>query len=283
MKCLVCSSITIKFFVRKNNCDIFECGSCGLLFVYPTTVDAAMVYSEDYFGGAKGGFGYVDYDADKEPMILTFMRYLRLIRSYVPAGKKLLDVGAASGFFIDLAQKDGWQVKGVEVSEHAAALGRKKGLDVVTGTLQSLPKEVSFDAITMLDLIEHVENPHQELAAAHALLSEGGILVINTPDAGSNVARIFGKRWHLIVPPEHLYYFNRRNIVTLLEKAGFDTLLLTTIGKQFTLQYIFKMLYKWQGLSLWKRLSFLFRRGALSRISISLNTRDNMFIIARKK
>lgn len=283
MKCIVCRSEKNVLFTRKNGCDIWRCQECGLLFVYPATVDTKVIYSEDYFGGAKGGFGYVDYDADKEPMIPAFKKYLLRIRTHAPQGERLLDVGAASGFFIDMARREGWRVKGVEVSDHAAALGRKKGLDVETGTLASLGKENSFDVITMLDLIEHVEDPLLELTEAHARLAPRGILVINTPDAGSLPAKILGRRWHLIVPPEHLYYFNVHNLSMLLQHAGFEVMLVTKIGKRFTLQYIFKMLYKWQGLSLWKKLSLLFRRGMLSRISIPLNTCDNMFIIARKQ
>ena len=155
---------------------------------------------------------------DKEPMVPAFLKYLDLISSALASKKgKLLDVGAATGFFVRLAENAGFSGMGIEISDHAASQGRSKGLKIQTGTLSSVAG--TFDCITMLDLIEHVPNPRAEITKAAELLREGGVLVINTPDAGSMFARVMGKRWHLICPPEHLYYFNRRNMKRLLEEA----------------------------------------------------------------
>ena len=85
------------------------------------------------------------------------------------------------------------------------------------------------------------------------------------------------------MPPEHLFYFNRKNFRALLEENGFEVLSILTIGKRFTLQYIFKTLYVWQKLSLWKFLSDVCGGARLRRIALPINLRDNMFVIAHKK
>lgn len=280
MTCHVCKGGIAEKFCSKNSHDIFRCTQCHLLFVYPLPRSTVEIYEADYFGGAQKGFGYVEYDADKEPMIPTFKTYLSHVRRLVGKEVRLLDVGAATGFFVALAKEEGFDAHGIEISEHAAAKARGKGLDVKTGTLSDVSGV--FDCVTMLDVIEHVPDPRSELMNAAALLRKDGLLVINTPDSGSLVAQLLGKRWHLIVPPEHLYYFNRHAMKTLLEEVGFTVILERTIGKSFTPQYILKTLYKWTHLSAFDWLARLCQKTFLGRISIPLNLHDNMFVIARK-
>ena len=273
----------MKFFLRKNACDIYTCIGCGFSFVHPIP-NVETVYDETYFTGAEGGHGYTDYDRDKEPMIPTFQEYLQRVRSLRPQSKTLLDVGAATGFFVALAKTAGFEASGVEIAEYAAEAGRSKGLDIMTGTLAdvSAQKKGPYDVVAMLDVIEHVRDPRAELAHAHELLQPGGVLVINTPDAGSLYAKILGRNWHLIVPPEHLQYFSRPHMTRLLSESGFKVVEMTTIGKKFTLPYIFKTLYAWQGLSLWASLERSTSRRFLSRIAIPINLHDNMFLVAER-
>ncbi len=281
MTCHVCKGEVTEKFCSKNTHDIFRCTQCRLLFVHPLPQSTAEIYEADYFGGAQKGFGYVEYDADKEPMIPTFKAYLSHIRRLLGKEGILLDVGAATGFFVGLAKEEGFDARGIEISEHAAAKARAKGLDVQTGTLSDVAGV--FDCVTMLDVIEHVPDPRSEILKAAGLLKKDGVLVINTPDSGSLVARLLGKRWHLIVPPEHLYYFNRRTMKMLLEEAGFIVVSEKTIGKSFTPQYILKTLYKWTHVAAFDWLALFCQKTFLGRFSIPLNLHDNMFVIARKR
>ena len=279
--CPLCAAVAC-FFIRKNNCDIYACSACRLAFVYPVP-DPVGIYTQDYFTGAARGFGYVNYNSDKEPMVPVFRKYLRFIEALAPKRAALLDVGAATGFFISIARQFGFEVRGVEISAYAAHQARQRGLAVTTGTIADLPLSERFDVITMLDVLEHVGNPRQDVLRARDLLQERGVLVINTPDAGSLYARLMGRRWHLIVPPEHLYYFTRVALCALLEEAGFEVLYVSAIGKWFTLQYIFKTLHVWQGIALWKGLSQLCSTGPVSHLALPINLHDNMFVIARKR
>lgn len=251
------------------------------MFVHPLPQSTTDIYQKDYFEGAHEGFGYVDYDADKEPMVPTFERYLHAIREKLGGAGALLDVGAATGFFVSLALRAGFSARGVELSAHAAERARQKGIDVQTGTLADVSG--TFDCITMLDVIEHVPDPRAELTRAARLLRAGGVLVINTPDVGSLVARVLGKRWHLIVPPEHLHYFNRSTMRRLLEEVGFEVVTETTIGKSFTPQYILKTLYKWTKWRMFEWIANDVQHSILARLAIPVNLHDNMIVIARKR
>jgi 2-polyprenyl-3-methyl-5-hydroxy-6-metoxy-1,4-benzoquinol methylase len=255
-----------------------------MLFVSPLP-DLVEVYDQDYFAGAGEGFGYVDYDKDKEPMIPTFNKYLDLlVGKKEPTDITLLDVGAATGFFMSLAEARGFSTTGIEISDFAASLGRQKGLNIITGDLLKAPfMNGYFDVVTMCDVLEHVTDPKAILLETKRILKPEGLLLINTPDAESVVARMFGKNWHLLVPPEHLHYFSPKNLSKFLEKIGFEIVINTTIGKKFTLSYVFNMLYKWQKLSIWNYFADKTSKGFLSKIYLPINLYDNFFIIARKK
>ncbi|MHB1316309.1 MAG: class I SAM-dependent methyltransferase, partial [Minisyncoccota bacterium] len=146
---------------------------------------------------------------------------------------------------------------------------------------QNIKKE-SVDIVSMLDVLEHMSKPFSELIYARDILVSGGLLLINTPNGESLLARILKKSWHLVVPPEHLYYFSPKNLKSYLEKNGFEVLYSGTISKRFTLPYIFKTLYKWQKLSLWNWCA-QFTEKYISILYIPLNLFDNFFMIVRKK
>lgn len=281
-ECPSCGKTGSKEWGNKNGHTLVRCDSCSLIFVSPMPVQTSDIYGEEYFAGGEE-HGYVDYDRDKEPMRDTFEIYLKKMEKTLGKKGKLLDVGSATGYFMDIARGRGWEVGGVEISEHAAKIGRAKGLNIQTGTLEDtdLPEE-GFDAITFLDVIEHMQKPKSALLQAKRLLKDGGIIVVNTPDAGSLWARVLGSRWQLVVPPEHLVLFNRENFADLLKESGFTSLKFVNIGKYFTLPYIFQNLFHWQGFSLWNALARMSNRGFLSHLKIPINLHDNFFVIAKK-
>ena len=280
--CLVCAA-PAGHCGSKGQYHFYRCGACGLLFVWPLPGDNLDLYSEDYFAGAEAGFGYVDYDQDKAAMASTFEAYLALLASGRPGRGALLDVGAATGFFLELARADGWNSRGIEPSHYASRIAKKKGLAVDCGVVEELTlPDASFDVVTMWDVIEHLPDPRRSLAAVFRLLHPNGTLAVNTPDSGSLLARVLGLRWHLVVPPEHLVLFSQKSLRLLLEEAGFEVTLVRRIGKRFTIQYVLETLARWQGLRLWRQAEEMSRRWGVGKWGIGINLRDNMFLLARK-
>lgn len=284
MSCPICGQDSISFCARKNGCDLFRCAMCGLIFIHPLPADTSHLYNDDYFAGAVRGFGYVDYDKDKAAMEKQFLQYLADIEMLVGQPGRMLDVGAATGYFLELAKNRGWRPLGVEISAYAAGLAVGKGLDVRTGSLAVLANfNDRFEAVTMWDVLEHLPDPKTDLSIVHTLSAPGGLLVINTPNAASFLARCLGRRWHLLVPPEHLFYFTPKAVTKLLDEAGFEIINISYPGKKFTLEYIVHTLARWQGFNLWKwLLKFLEKRPRLAQFGLPINLRDNMLVIAKK-
>lgn len=282
-ECFICQCRSASFFCQKNNHSLYRCQKCGLIFVSPIIMHTEEVYSSDYFAGAKNGFGYVNYDEDKEPMREVFKIYLKHIAKFVPQGK-LIDMGAATGYFMKLAREQGWDVSGIEISPFAVEVGKKQGLDLRVGMISDISKfQKVFDVVTLWDVIEHVTDPENDIKILYENVRPGGILAINTPDSSSLMARISRKHWHQLIPPEHVFYFNPRSLTILLERNGFEVVYTGKIGKFFTLQYIIKTAAQWLGLKAGKRLSERLKDTKIGNIKLPLNLRDNFFMLARRR
>lgn len=281
--CHVCGDSAIVSWGNKKGFDHDICGTCKVVFLNPLPGAVDHIYGDSYFVGSEGGYGYSNYDADKEAMREVFVDYLKRLENLTP-GRTIFDVGAATGYFLERARERGWQGGGVEISKFATERARDKGLDVTHGVLNDVAKDKQYHVVTMWDVLEHVPDPHSDIQKVHSLLEPSGIVAINTPDSGSLYARLMGKKWHLIVPPEHIFLHSKKSIVKLLEKNGFEVLLYTKIGKKFSLSYIANILNHWLGWRIFKHtLNFLGRHQKLASLSFPINFRDNMFVIARKK
>lgn len=282
--CPVCNKKTAIFFTKKNNHSLFKCSDCGLIFISPLPENNLKIYSSDYFSGAKEGFGYVDYDVDKKAMSSSLDSYLDKIEKFSSGKGNLLDVGTATGFFMELAGKRGWETRGVEFSEYASQKARDKGLNVVTGTLESAGlNEGSFDLVTFWDVVEHLSNPRATISSAHRILKKDGIIAVNTPDSGSFVAKALNRSWHLIVPPEHIFLFSQKSLSKLLKDIGFEILFVGRIGKRFTLQYAVQILANKKKDSIFNGLAKFLGNNFLGKIIIPFSPGDNFFLLARKK
>ena len=109
-------------FGHRHHPPIYGCDDCGLLFQWPMPEDEALEAAYT---------GVVDplYMAERENRILTFRK---VIRALGPAGgRRLLDVGAYCGYFLEVARERGFRAEGLELSRWAAGLARAQGFTVV--------------------------------------------------------------------------------------------------------------------------------------------------------
>lgn len=143
------------------------------------------------------------------------------------AGMRVLDVGCGSGGFLDLMRWQGWDAQGLEPDQEAVDLARRRGLDVMHGTVDRLTDypAASFDAVTMSHVIEHLHDPVATLRACVRLLAPGGLMYIATPNLDARGRAIFGRHWIGIDAPRHLVLFTWDSLEDAARAAG-----LTVIG-----------------------------------------------------
>ena len=147
-------------------------------------------------------------------------------------GKRLLEIGCGTGDFLAFARENGFQVVGIEPSAEAVERAVANGLTVHATTLenfcgQSSPGETGkFDAVVMLNVLEHVPDPVTTLQQCRRLLNPEGVVVIRVPNDFSEIqeaakAQIQSREWWVAVP-DHINYFNLQSLCALLKGVGFD-------------------------------------------------------------
>ena len=251
--------------------DLSRCDRCGHTFADPCPapefVDSLYARLED-----------PAYDEEAAGRTRNFARLLRRLERIRPGRGTLCDVGAATGILMDLARRRGWTVEGVEPSGWAVAAARAKyGLAVRQGIIETAEFPAgSFDAVTMVDFIEHTARPRDAVVRAAEVLKAGGVLCLVTPDLRSPAARLAGRRWWHF-RPAHLAYFSRRSLEVLLERAGLTIVARRRYAWTFSARYLALRLPLVRSLAgSRKTASFL------KRIPIKLALGDSFEIYARK-
>ncbi|MEI8361147.1 MAG: class I SAM-dependent methyltransferase [bacterium] len=270
--------------MTKGDFSYSRCAACGLYSLENIPLDLNSYYSEGYFSGDVELDGYVDYEAEKLQTVGVFKKYLKILKNYKGVGHTLFEIGCATGFFLDLARADGWSVSGIDVSKYATDRAIEKGLAVDSCSLEGYAKNNCdvFDAIVLLDTVEHLSTPVNDFKIIATKLKSGGMLAFSTPDAGSLWAKIWRKKWHAFVPPQHINLFSRKNIEFLLKSNDLEQVYIGHFGKFFSLPYIFRLLKTWTSINFFGTLATFCNSNFLRHISIPINVGDTMFIVARK-
>jgi 2-polyprenyl-3-methyl-5-hydroxy-6-metoxy-1,4-benzoquinol methylase len=252
---------------------IVRCRGCGLVFTNPRPseeqIRRSYAMAEDH--------EYADEDCSRS---INAHMSLFTIRK-LACGGRLLDVGCATGYFLNAARLD-FDVMGVELSRWAAEHARTRlGLNIHCGTIDDLPPaEGPFDVLTLNDVIEHVTDPQRTLHRAASLLRPGGILYLITPDVRSLSARILRGRWWGF-RPAHLYYFSADTLSRMLERAGLEPVLIRSYGRIFTYRYWLSRIRNYPAV-VYRTAAAVIRRLRLQDEFLYLNTRDSLELCARR-
>jgi len=170
---------------RVEGYDIIACAVCGFRHVLPLPEPAALeqAYREAYYTEEKPTF-LAHAGEDQEWAALSQRDRLESLRSCCPPERRrLLDVGAGPGFFLQTAAERGWRVLGVEPSRQAAAHARGLGIEMFEGffNAETAADLGRFDVVHLNNVLEHVPNPLEIVALARDLLPAGACSVSTCP------------------------------------------------------------------------------------------------------
>ncbi len=272
--CLVCGHVGF-----EPHLDILlKCPGCGFVTArLDGPVAARELYGGDYFTGGE----YLDYLADEAFFRKNFRPRLDALRRQC-AGGRLLEIGSAYGFFLDLAREH-YTTVGFELHPEAVRHARQRlrldvrsddFLAVTTGDLGG-----AVDVTAMWDVIEHLERPDRVLAHVAELSRPGALLCLTTGDIGSRLARLRGRKWRMIHPPSHLHYFDRATIARLLANCGFRIVDMRAVGVARSVrQVLYSLLVLGMGM---RRVYQAVCRVVPAAWGFTLNTGDIMQVTAR--
>lgn len=235
---MLCGAPAGRPFLEKGPLQIFRCGRCELGYQPRFVANPVEYYlNADYYSA-----WWQSRDRDERGVLRVKEKtsgwVLDQIEKRFPraAGASLLEIGCAFGYFLRSAQKRGYDAQGIEISE-AGEEARRLGHRVFNETLESYEPGRTFDVVVLIDVFEHFADPESALEKIRRLLKPGGVLAMIIPDFGSTACRLLGPAW-LHYKLEHLFYYTKKSLRSLLEKHGFDALELKTAKKGTSLAYV---------------------------------------------
>jgi 2-polyprenyl-3-methyl-5-hydroxy-6-metoxy-1,4-benzoquinol methylase len=226
-RCLMCGNDQGFVLFRSNDrlygltdktFDVMRCAECGMvrLSPQPPAEELKHYYPDAYWFAPDATMTSGFEQAYRRLVLLDHLTFLKDLNG------PLLDVGCGGGLLLTMLRERGVKGVGLDLSQSAVQAASKQGIPVVSASLTEAPfSPGTFRAITMFHVVEHVADPGRYLKAAHALLADGGRLIVQVPNAASWQARLLGKRWIGFDVPRHLHTFRESDLITLVHKYNF--------------------------------------------------------------
>lgn len=227
-QCILCSSTALKPLIRYyERHSLIKCKKCSLVFAekIPSTEELNRHYSA------------YSYDSHASISPSTMKSYSDLLDELEPfrSNNRLLDIGCGRGWFLIEAKKRGWEVYGSEYSETAVELCKKKGINMKHGQLNAMLFESGyFDVITSFEVIEHINNPREDLAHISSFLRTGGLFYCTTPNFNSIMRYYLKENYNVIEYPEHLTYYTKKTLSAAISKHSFRKMKFLSTGISLT-------------------------------------------------
>ncbi len=243
--CNLCGSTDVRT-IRESSGEgrIVRCRRCGLAYVSPRLAyDPRTQYEVDAYHErvrGQGESGYASYAGDRAVLLPYFGRWAQEMAHLRPGGR-VLEVGAAAGYFLEQARAHGLRPEAIEPSKSCQRVIRDDlGIPLVAASLEDAAIEpATYDVIALFQTIEHLDDPRRGLQKMARWLKPGGLMVITTPNRAGWPARVLGKRWFEFKPREHLYYFEPRTITRMLEAGGFERISVRRDSNRYPLRFLF--------------------------------------------
>ena len=223
--CLICNSTLLKDLDNYEFAYLTKCKKCHFVFSkkIPTQQELINHYN---------GYSRNDYLSP-----ITIKRYNELLDEFQKFKKngKILDVGCGIGYFLEIAKKRGWTVYGTEYTEKAIKICKSKGIKMQKGKLNPDNYNIEeFDIITSFEVLEHINNPIEEITNFYKILRKGGLVYLTTPNFNS-ISRYYLKTdYNIITYPEHLCYYTPKTLKNLFKKTNYTVFKLKTTGISLT-------------------------------------------------
>ena len=227
--CALCGVDCTRLFNKIGNWNIVRCKNCGLVYLNPRPSKKELdeLYVKDYFTNDL----LQVFPTAKKEIEQGISMYLERVRSLKCNTGKLLEIGCGNGFFLKAAEKLGWEVMGIEISQWVSRYcSEKLGLKILNAKLEDLElKKGCFDVVALFHNLEHQRDPLDILRRIKELLKGNGLLVIAVPNINSFDRIYYRKDWKDYSLPVHLYHFSTRTLTKMLNIAGFKV-----VRKEYT-------------------------------------------------
>lgn len=231
-----------KYLALEGGYAIAYCRKCELRWLdpRPSAQGYKIIYSDEhYFGGS--GASPEDYQEVVALRRDYFERRLGRIEAWLGRGSGLtvLDYGAATGDFVQIARARGHTCEGIELSSDSRQRAlRMHGIQLLSAEQSGAVGEGAFDVLHANHVLEHMPDPLKFLRWCSRVLKPNGLLVAEVPNQFENdldrLRRFFRvggqQRQFDSYSLHHTYFFSCSSLEQAANRAGFDVTKLTTFN-----------------------------------------------------
>lgn len=209
--------------------------------------------------------------------IATNKEVIKYITKYKQGGK-LLDVGCATGDFLEVAKKI-FNVEGLELSKWSSKIAEDKGFKIHRKLLDQMTVNEEYDVLTLWGVIEHFEFPKIEIENISKILKNDGLVCLWTGDVSSLTAKLLGKKWWYY-QGQHIQMFTKKSICELFDSCGYKTIYYGRYPYIATMDSLNNSISRYPYIS--KLLSPIIKSKILSPVKIKLKLSGEIFAIFKK-
>lgn len=251
MRCNLCGSeqngiIWDKTRFERNN--VLECKACGMVFLELRKNKAELEeFYKDEYRKVKELPEQTPEELYNDPVTRKDCadRIKWIGERYGGLeGKKVLEIGSASGYFLETMASRGADATGVELTKSYSEYSRKLGFTVHSKPFEELGLKEEFDLVVMFHTLEHVYDPMGMIKAIHRSLREGGKFMGEVPNQDDWRISVFGnetaKLFHY--DPNHYHFFSPKTLGLYLERAGFGKMALESVERYNSLRQLKRIL-----------------------------------------
>ena len=249
-----------------------RCQKCGLIRSDPVLPEEEL--ARLYCGSA------FDYEEESVCACVTYARYVGESLPLAKERTRMLEIGCGNGFFLEKALGLGFaEVHGVEPSRQAVEAASPAVRGRIKNELfqEGLYPPGSFSLVCGFQVLDHLTRPNEVLRACRVLLEPGGFALFINHDVGAWTNRILGER-SPIIDIEHTYLYDKKTMVQIFRKNGFEVLRIFPVRNEYPLAYWCKMAPVPAGLKM--RLLPVLRRSRCGKWIMPMRA-GNLGILAR--
>lgn len=228
--CPICGTDEAKLLFFTRGMHVVTCVCCNLTYSQEVLTKAAdrSRYEHSHFMAQyreiKNNEIYAKLEASKADYIMYVAEKFAVNKA------NMLDIGSSNGQIMSSAARQGWSVHGIEVNAELVTESIKRGLNAMHGYFpDDMPESwCNFDLITLLDVLEHAEQPLTFLKHVSNHIKTGGLAVVQVPNFNSLIIRLEGAE-NSNFCHGHWSYFEPDTLDSTMEKAGFEKLFSETM------------------------------------------------------
>ena len=194
-----------------------KCECCDNYYTYNFPL-----FNVDYINGHYTSAQREESRLENKFSLKYYSRIFNQIKEYTN-GKDYLEIGVGTGEMLAVAMEFGYNVEAVEIcKEDCERISKVLNVNIHCSDIVDFEPERKYDVIIMGDVFEHVTAPVNVLKKACAMLNEGGVLWLSTPNYNCGYARLQGfshAMWHEL---NHYTYSSYESVCKILDKLGME-------------------------------------------------------------